>query len=90
MTTSVTNEPHTGNSSTDALPRLRAETTPVAPVDRLLTPSEVAALFGVDPRTVTRWAAAGNLNPIRTPGGHRRYRRSEVLALRATLARAHD
>ena len=27
--------------------------------DRLLTPSEVAALFRVDPKTVTRWAQQG-------------------------------
>jgi excisionase family DNA binding protein len=49
--------------------------------DRLLTPGEVAAEFRVDPKTVTRWAAAGRLGSIRTPGGHRRFRESEVRAL---------
>ena len=49
--------------------------------EQLLTPSEVAALFRVDPKTVTRWAKAGKLNSIRTLGGHRRYRASEVHAL---------
>lgn len=49
--------------------------------DRLLTPGEVAALFRVDPKTVTRWAAAGRIGSIRTPGGHRRFRESEVRAL---------
>jgi excisionase family DNA binding protein len=49
--------------------------------DRLLTPGEVAALFRVDPKTVTRWAAAGRISSIRTPGGHRRFRESEVRAL---------
>ena len=44
----------------------------------LLTPAEVAAMFRVDPKTVTRWAIAGKLTPIRTLGGHRRYRQSEV------------
>jgi excisionase family DNA binding protein len=44
----------------------------------LLTPAEVAALFRVDPKTVTRWAKAGKLTAIRTLGGHRRYRQSEV------------
>jgi len=34
--------------------------------DRLLTPGEVAALFRVDPKTVTRWAAAGRIGSIRT------------------------
>jgi excisionase family DNA binding protein len=46
-----------------------------------LTPGEVARLFGVDPKTVTRWAAAGKLSPQRTLGGHRRYRADEVHAL---------
>ena len=49
--------------------------------DRLLTPGEVAAPFRVDPKTVTRWAAAGRISSIRTPGGHRRFRESEVRAL---------
>ena len=49
--------------------------------DRLLTPGEVATLFRVDPKTVTRWAAAGRIKSIRTPGGHRRFRESEVRAL---------
>jgi len=46
--------------------------------DALLTPAEVAALFRVDPKTVTRWAKAGKLSSIRTLGGHRRYRAEEV------------
>jgi excisionase family DNA binding protein len=50
-------------------------------VEPLLTPAEVAALFRVDPKTVTRWAKAGKLSSIRTLGGHRRYRESEVRAL---------
>ena len=49
--------------------------------ERLLTPGEVAALFRVDPKTVTRWAASGRISSIRTPGGHRRFRESEVRAL---------
>lgn len=47
----------------------------------LLTPHEVAHLFGVDPKTVTRWARAGRLTAIRTLGGHRRYLGAEVHAL---------
>ncbi len=50
----------------------------------LLTPSEVAGLFRVDPKTVTRWAKAGKLTSIRTLGGHRRYKESEVKALLIT------
>lgn len=44
----------------------------------LLTPAEVATMFRVDPKTVTRWAKAGKLTSIRTLGGHRRYREAEV------------
>jgi excisionase family DNA binding protein len=47
----------------------------------LLTPAEVATMFRVDPKTVTRWAKAGKLTSIRTLGGHRRYRESEVRSL---------
>jgi excisionase family DNA binding protein len=49
--------------------------------ERLLTPGEVATLFRVDPKTVTRWATAGRIGSIRTPGGHRRFRESEVKTL---------
>jgi excisionase family DNA binding protein len=51
----------------------------------LLTPAEVASMFRVDPKTVTRWAKAGKLTSIRTLGGHRRYRESEVRSLLKTL-----
>lgn len=50
--------------------------------DGLLTPAEVAAILYVDPKTVTRWATAGKITAIRTPGGHRRYLRSEIVRLR--------
>jgi excisionase family DNA binding protein len=46
--------------------------------ERLLTPGEVALMFRVDPKTVTRWASAGRIGSIRTPGGHRRFRESEI------------
>ena len=42
--------------------------------DALLTPSEVAEMFRVNPKTVTRWARAGKISAIRTLGGHRRFR----------------
>ena len=50
-------------------------------VEALLTPGEVATMFRVDPKTVTRWAKAGQLTSVRTLGGHRRYRSVEVQAL---------
>jgi len=50
-------------------------------VDELLTPKEVAEMFGVNPKTVIRWAEAGKLSAVKTLGGHRRYRAVEVRAL---------
>lgn len=47
----------------------------------LLTPAEVASLFRVDPKTVTRWANAGKLSAVRTLGGHRRFYEGEVRQL---------
>lgn len=49
-----------------------------AEVPVLLTPAQVAKAFGVNVATVTRWAKAGKIGSIRTPGNHRRYRRAEV------------
>ena len=46
--------------------------------DSLLTPAEVAALFRVNPKTVTRWARSGKITAIRTLGGHRRFRATEI------------
>jgi excisionase family DNA binding protein len=54
---------------------------PVADSEQWLTPAEVAALFGVHPKTVTRWAKGRRLGFIRTLGGHRRYRLSDVRKL---------
>lgn len=54
--------------------------------DPLLTPAEVAAIFRVTPKTVTRWAETGKLPAQRTLGGHRRFRSSDVKAALAALA----
>lgn len=53
----------------------------MAVADPLLTPGEAAALFRVDPKSVARWAQEGRIGAIKTPGGHRRFRESEVRAL---------
>lgn len=47
----------------------------------LLPPRAAAKLFGVDPKTLSRWASQGKLSVVRTLGGHRRYRTTEVLQL---------
>jgi len=54
--------------------------------DKLLTPGEVAELFKVNPKTVTRWARAGKITAIRTLGGHRRFDAQEI---RTILDNAH-
>jgi excisionase family DNA binding protein len=52
------------------------------PEESLLTPREVAEMLGVRVTTVGRWARTGVLKPVaRTPGGHRRYDRTDVRAL---------
>lgn len=51
----------------------------------LLTPAEVAAMFRVDPKTVTRWANSGKLLSLRTLGGHRRFRREDIEAARKAV-----
>jgi excisionase family DNA binding protein len=46
-----------------------------------IPPAEVARIFAVHPKTVTRWAQVGRLASIRTPGGQRRFSRVQVEAL---------
>jgi excisionase family DNA binding protein len=58
--------------------------------DPLLTPAEVAAMFRVSPKTVTRWARSGKLTALRTLGGHRRFRSSEVRELLANVETIDD
>jgi excisionase family DNA binding protein len=47
----------------------------------LLTTAEVCAIFRVGRNTITRWADAGLLPSIMTPGGTRRYREADIRAL---------
>lgn len=47
----------------------------------LMKPAEVAALLRVDPKTVTRWAANGRIPSARTPGGHRRFYRADIMKI---------
>ena len=51
--------------------------------EQLLRPGQVAALFQVSRRTVADWARAGTIDAIITPGGHRRFRATQVRALLA-------
>ena len=55
------------------------------PLDPYLRPRQAARLLGVEPRTVSNWARHGLLRAQRTPGGHHRFRLSEVQRLAQTL-----
>jgi excisionase family DNA binding protein len=55
--------------------------------NELLTPAEVATMFRVNPKTVTRWARAGKISAVRTLGGHRRFHADEI---RRFLAEVQD
>jgi excisionase family DNA binding protein len=55
--------------------------------NELLTPAEVAVMFRVNPKTVTRWARAGKISAVRTLGGHRRFHADEI---RRFLAEVED
>lgn len=48
---------------------------------RAWTPSEIAAVLKVDPKTVTRWCKAGRVQHFYTPGGHHRIPAAEVRKL---------
>lgn len=49
--------------------------------DSLLSTADAAALAGVGPTAIKRWADSGLLACVRTAGGHRRFPRSAVEAL---------
>ncbi len=46
--------------------------------EKLLTPGQVGKLLSVSPITVRFWAKEGRLKFITTPGGHRRFERTEI------------
>ncbi len=47
-------------------------------MDDLISLREAASILGVHPSTVRLWSNQGILPALRTPGGHRRYRRIDV------------
>lgn len=48
-------------------------------MDNLITIREASDLLGVSIKTLRRWEQQGKISSIRTPGGHRRYRRQDIL-----------
>lgn len=59
----------------------KPDLTAVAVPAALLTPAEVATLFHVNSKTITKWARTGRLPYIQTLGGHHRYHHAEVARL---------
>lgn len=49
--------------------------------EKLLTTTETCKLLSVSRWTLNRWEDSGELNPIKTKGGHRRYKQSEINSL---------
>lgn len=47
-------------------------------MDRLLTLKETGKLLNVSKQTLQRWDNSGKLIAIRTEGGHRRYKLSDI------------
>jgi excisionase family DNA binding protein len=47
--------------------------------DEIMTQRQVAEMFLVDVKTVTRWANIGKLPSFRTLGGHRRFYKKDVI-----------
>src|SRR6478672_2924890 len=77
-TDQVRSRERTGRTVRTSSPNRRQQMQGHPDDDALLTPSEVAAMLRVNPKTVTRWARAGKISAIRTLGGHRRFRASEI------------
>lgn len=50
--------------------------------DDLLTQREAAAVAKVDPRTIRRWIAQGNLTPVRLGPRSQRIHKADLLKLR--------
>ena len=55
-----------------------------------LTPGEVARILHVSPKTINRWATDKLIPCIVTLGGHRRFRREDVLAVSARMSGGVD
>ena len=49
--------------------------------DTWLTLGEASRMLGVDPDTLRRWADGGKVELLRTPGGHRRFRRETIQSM---------
>lgn len=53
--------------------------------EKYLSAGQAAAILGVSPKTVSRWADMGHLPCIVTLGGHRRFDRSVIREVAAQM-----
>ena len=58
--------------------------TPYMQDEQLLTPREASRRLGITVTTLAQWARSGRLPATLTPGGHRRYRLTDLQTLQAT------
>jgi len=54
-----------------------------------LTLGEASRMLGVDPDTLRRWSDGGKVDLLRTPGGHRRFRRETIESMLPRPRTAH-
>ena len=60
-------------------------------VEPLYSPKKVAAAIGVSESSLKRWCDAGTVKAVKTPGGHRKIMRSEVVSfVKRTSCRLRD
>ncbi|MHC4600406.1 MAG: response regulator, partial [Planctomycetota bacterium] len=57
------------------------------PEGKIFTTHQVARIFGVNPGTLVRWIKEGHLKAHRTPGGHNRIERDELVRFLAECGR---
>ena len=54
--------------------------------NQLLSVTKAAKLLGVHPLTLRSWAEKGHIAYFRTPGGHRRFKRADLLAFQQEMS----
>lgn len=59
-------------------------------MSNLLKPSEIKKEFGYSRQSLLDWEEQGRIAPLRTPGGHRRYRREDLAALTGEVVKAQQ
>jgi excisionase family DNA binding protein len=58
--------------------------------DKIFSISEAAEYLGVSPLTLRNWEAQAKIRVFRTPGGHRRFRKSDLDVILGHDAKSTD